>query len=147
MIDHNGLFVSDYRKSLEFYSRALAPFGYKFMVEIDPAFAASSPNDPPRAAEYVLANPLGGFGSPTLANVGRKPPFWITQGRPGTVSPVVCSFVCPDKSVVDAFFKAAVEAGATVSAPPGERKVFGGQCYSAAILDFDRNEIEAMAWL
>jgi hypothetical protein len=150
VIDHNGLFVSDYRRGLEFYSRLLEPFGYKFAIEIDPAFGSPSPDDPPRSAEYVLEYPLGGFGFPTpgvTQGIGRKPPFWITQARAGTVSPVVCSFVCPDKALVDAFYRAGVAAGATVGAPPGERKAFGGRCYSASILDFDRNEIEAMAWI
>jgi catechol 2,3-dioxygenase-like lactoylglutathione lyase family enzyme len=151
VIDHNGLFVSDYRRSIEFYSKLLEPFGYRFMTEIDPAMSIPSPSDPPqRSAEYALEHPLGGFGLPTPggpAGAGRKPPFWVTQARAGSLSPVVCSFVCPERALVDAFYRAGIAAGAKESSPPSERNAFGGRCYSASILDFDRNEIEAMAWI
>jgi hypothetical protein len=150
MIDHNGVFVSNYPKSLEFYSKLLAPFGFRWVIEIDPRSQPPSPSDPPRSVEYALENPLGGFAiAPPMAPAaaGRKASFWVTQGRPGSMSPVVCSFTCPDRGLVDAFYRAGVAAGATVAAPPAERKSFGGRCYSASILDVDRNEIEAIAWI
>lgn len=33
MIDHIGLSVADYEKSKSFYSAALAPLGYQFIIE------------------------------------------------------------------------------------------------------------------
>ena len=52
MIDHVGLRVSDYARSKKFFESALAPLGYKLMME----FGA-----------------VGGFGA-------TAPDFWISEG-------------------------------------------------------------------
>lgn len=46
MIDHIGIEVSDYKKSLEFYKNALAPLGYVLLIEVE-GFAGFGPKDSP----------------------------------------------------------------------------------------------------
>jgi catechol 2,3-dioxygenase-like lactoylglutathione lyase family enzyme len=62
MIDHTGAVVSDFNKSKAFYSAALAPIGYKLMLEF-PASVTGHTN-------------VAGFGEPP------KPDFWISRGTP-----------------------------------------------------------------
>ena len=82
MIDHISIRVSDYERSKRFYRLALAPLGYKLMME-----GASG----------------AGFHS------GPIPDFWISRGTP---SPSVhVAFSCSDRGSVDAFHRAAIAAG------------------------------------
>src|SRR5690349_24821821 len=57
MIDHTGVGVSDYARSLRFYAGALAPIGYTLIMEV------------PR--EHTGGVGVAGFG------VAPKPDFWI----------------------------------------------------------------------
>ena len=95
MIDHTGLTVSDVTKSREFYRDALAPLGYTLLVQLgDDA----------------------GFG------VAPKPDFWIGQGTlKGSRSHV--AFRAETRQLVDAFYEAAMAAGATDNGPPGIRTI------------------------
>ena len=87
MIDHLGIRVSDYERSKRFYELALAPIGYKLMME-----------------------GISGAGF----HSGPIPDFWI---KPGTPNPSVhVAFACPDRATVDAFHRAAVAAGASTTA-------------------------------
>jgi catechol 2,3-dioxygenase-like lactoylglutathione lyase family enzyme len=62
MIDHTGLIVSDFKKSKTFYASALAPIGYKAIMEF-PSDGKERPN--------IVA-----FGEPP------KPDFWMIHGTP-----------------------------------------------------------------
>ncbi|KAL8821708.1 MAG: hypothetical protein Q9223_000282 [Gallowayella weberi] len=53
------------------------------------------------------------------------------------------AFKAPSRSIVDAFFVAALKAGGRIHGEPAERDP-GSEYYSAAVLDFDNNSIEVM---
>jgi catechol 2,3-dioxygenase-like lactoylglutathione lyase family enzyme len=115
MIDHISIRVSDYEASKAFYTRALAPLGYALMME-----GASG----------------AGFRK------GFIPDFWIKQGAP---SPSVhVAFSSPDRVTVDAFYRAAIAAGAKDNGPPGLRSNYHSSYYGAFVLDPDGYNIEAV---
>ena len=65
MLDHIGIPVSDYARSLAFYTRALAPLGIDLIMEVTP--------------EMTGNGSAAGFGS------DGKPYFWFgDDGAPGT---------------------------------------------------------------
>jgi catechol 2,3-dioxygenase-like lactoylglutathione lyase family enzyme len=115
MLDHVNMRVQDFRKLLAFYRAALAPLGYRVVMEF------------PQAAG------LGEKG---------KPDFWITTSdRPS--NPVHIAFVT-DRDSVSAFHAAALAAGATDNGPPGVRADYHPNYFSAFILDPEGNNIEAV---
>ena len=116
MLDHIGLVVSDLAKSKAFFERALKPLGYSCLMEFSGAAG------------------LGAAG---------KPDFWISQGQ-GAKPPVHVAFVAADRSVVDAFHKAALGAGGRDNGAPGLRKEYHPNYYGAFVYDPDGNNIEAV---
>jgi len=115
MIDHISIPVSDYERSKRFYELALAPIGYKLMME-----GVSG----------------AGFHS------GPIPDFWISRGTP---SPSVhVAFACRDRATVDAFHRAAVAAGGVDNGAPGLRPIYHPSYYGGFILDPDGYNIEAV---
>ena len=115
MIDHINIRVSDYERSKRFYALALAPLGYKLMME-----GASG----------------AGFHS------GLIPDFWISRGTPSPSLHV--AFSCPDRANVDAFHRAAIAAGGVDNGAPGLRPIYHPSYYGAFVLDPDGYNIEAV---
>src|SRR3954452_9794174 len=96
MFDHVGINVRDYGASRAFYERALAPLGYRVVMDMEQFRAV-------------------GFGT------AEKPTFWLAQREPfGTGTHV--AFACEDRATVDAFHGAAVAAGGTDNGAPGIRE-------------------------
>ena len=124
MIDHVGFAVSDYERAKAFYSRALAPLGYVLVMEVGADLAESG-------------FPAAGFG------VGGKPDFWI-GGEGGLGHPLHIAIVAKDRGSVDAFYRAALEAGATDNGAPGLRPHYHAHYYAAFVLDPDGHNIEAV---
>lgn len=122
MIDHSGLVVSDFARSRDFYAKALAPLGYKVMME----FSAEQAGDAPAA----------GLGD-------TKPDFWLTGGTPNK-PPVHIAFAARNRATVDAFYKAALAAGGRDNGPPGIRAHYHPDYYGAFVLDPDGHNIEAV---
>jgi catechol 2,3-dioxygenase-like lactoylglutathione lyase family enzyme len=118
VLDHIGFAVADYARSKAFYERALAPLGFTLVME-----------------------PMGqaaGFGQ------GAKPSFWIeAQGRP-VRGRLHVAFAAGSRELVDAFYAAALAAGATDNGAPGVRDVYHPNYYGAYVLDPDGNNIEAV---
>jgi catechol 2,3-dioxygenase-like lactoylglutathione lyase family enzyme len=54
------------------------------------------------------------------------------------------AFAVPDRAAVDAFHKAALEAGGTDHGAPGVRPHYHPNYYGAFVLDPDGNNIEAV---
>ena len=123
MIDHTGLDVSDAAKSRRFYEQALAPLGYKVLMEVPPEFTGGA---------VVL-----GLGVPP------KPDFWIHEGTPQKPHMHV-AFQAADRPAVDAFYKAAMAAGGKDNGPPGLRPHYHADYYGAFVLDPDGHNIEAV---
>ena len=111
MIEHVSLRCSDSKKSRKFYEKALKPLGYV----CDMKYGDSS-----------------GF-----AQDGRHD-FWVTKGKVGT--PTHLAFHAGSTKEVDAFYAAAMKAGAEDNGKPGPREEYG---YAAFVYDFDGHNVEA----
>jgi catechol 2,3-dioxygenase-like lactoylglutathione lyase family enzyme len=118
VIDHMTLCVRDIAKSKAFYEKALAPLG------------------------FALAMDLPQFNTCAFGPKGR-PQFWISQ-KESFVGPTHVAFESPDRKTVDAWFAAAVAAGASDNGGPGPRPEYHPGYYGAFVLDPDGHNIEAV---
>ncbi len=123
MIDHIGFPVSDYARAKAFYLKALAPLGYALVMEVE--------------QETEKGFPAAGFGT------GGKPDFWI-GGEGALDRPVHIAIVAKDRPTVDAFYEAALAAGAKDNGAPGIRAHYHPNYYGAFVLDPDGHNIEAV---
>lgn len=123
MLDHTGIPVSDYPRSKAFYEKALAPLGMSLIMEATPEQTATG-------------EAAGGFGK------DGKPFFWISADSRTGHNHV--AFVAPDRAAVDAFHRAALDAGATDHGAPGLRPHYHPNYYGAFVLDPDGHNIEAV---
>ena len=114
MIAHATLPVSDYKKSKAFYVQTLAPLGYKNNMEDGEA---------------------AGF------NDGKNTDLWIVRVDP--VVPTHLAFEANSRQEVEAFYKAALAAGATDNGGPGYRDYWPGY-FAAFVYDPDGHNIEAV---
>src|SRR5688572_19290477 len=112
MIDHASAGVSDYQKSKEFYTKLLAPLGYKLSADM---------------SEYGVA----GFGE------GDHADFWI--GVRKSVGLDHTAFAAKSKEMVDAFHAAGIAAGGQDNGTPGYRKDYTPGYYAAFVRDLDGN--------
>ncbi len=115
MFDHFSLRVRDLERSKAFYARALAPLGAAIQMEFE-----------------------GGAG---IGPAG-KPSFWLSQGDPP--ASLHFAFVAPDRAAVDAFYAAAIAAGARDNGAPGVREQYHPTYYAAFVFDPDGHNIEAV---
>jgi catechol 2,3-dioxygenase-like lactoylglutathione lyase family enzyme len=122
MIDHTGLAMSDPVQSRRFYEQALAPLGYKVLMEIPKEFTRGA---------VVL-----GCGVPP------KPDLWLYEGKPNDRSHIALR--ADSRAHVDAFYKAAIAAGGKDNGPPGLRPHYHVHYYGAFVLDPDGHNIEAV---
>ena len=114
MIDHVTIRVSDFTASSAFYTTVLAPLGYELGWQ----------DDEKRLAEW---------GDFSIAE----------DGKPLTEN-VHVAFAAKSRDEVDAFHRAAIEAGYPDNGPPGERPVYHAGYYGAYVLDPDGNNVEAV---
>jgi len=122
MIDHIGFSVSAYARAKAFYEKALAPLGYVIVMEVQ---------------QDAHDSPACGFG------IGGKPDFWI--GGEGKLNkPVHIAITAKNRAAVDAFYQAAIAAGARDNGAPGIRAHYHPNYYGAFVLDPDGHNIEAV---
>jgi len=114
MIAHTSLPVSDYAKSKSFYIRALKPLGYSNNME---------------------------YGEAAGFNDGKNTDFWIA--KESTVVPLHVAFEARSREEVEAFYRAALDAGAKDNGAPGYREYWPGY-YAAFVHDPDGHNIEAV---
>jgi catechol 2,3-dioxygenase-like lactoylglutathione lyase family enzyme len=129
MLDHVSLRVADYERSKRFYEAALAPLGDVLAMETDSG---------------------AGFRQ------GFIPAFWIKRGdvahaqvpaptTSGCGGPAVhVAFASDDRQSVDAFYRAALSAGALDNGAPGVRPNYHANYYGAFVFDPDGYNIEAV---
>ncbi|CAI8958701.1 VOC family protein [Methylocaldum szegediense] len=93
----------------------------------------------------VLNIPIGGSGD---GYFWADELFFSTPGSPTTAQGMLTgrmhlAFQAESRSMVDAFYRAALENGGRDNGPPGERPYHSGY-YAAFVLDPDGNNIEAV---
>jgi len=123
MLDHIGITVADFERSKAFYRKALAPLSITLLMEVSAAQSG--------------ANAHAGFGDEG------KPFFWLGTGtRPS--GPIHIAFVTSRRSDVEAFYRAATDAGGTDNGAPGPRPHYHPNYFGAFVLDPDGNNVEAV---
>lgn len=118
MIAHTSLLVGDYKKAKDFYTKALAPLGYKQTMEYGEA---------------------AGFNDQKSTNTD----FWIGVNEKGVI-PQHVAFEARSKKEVDEFYEAALKAGGTDNGAPGYRTDYWPGYYAAFVRDADGNNVEAV---
>lgn len=122
MIDHFGISVSDFDSAKAFYLKALAPLGVTWQMTVP--------------TEHTGGVKVGGMGVKSAA-------FWLTEGEAQT-PPLHFAFAAKSHDEVDAFYKAAIEAGGTDNGKPGLRPLYHDCYYGAFVRDADGNNLEAV---
>ena len=122
MIDHVSYAVSDYARSRAFYDAALAPLGYRPMMD---------------------------FGQVVGYGAQRGPQFWISaEGDPAEAVARTrgfhIAFRAQDHKAVDEFYRAALAAGGRDNGAPGVRSHYHPDYYAAFVFDPDGYRIEAV---
>ena len=122
MIDHVSIQCADVTAARTFYERVLDPLGGEVVM----AFGEGD--------EEVVGLGLNG-----------RPTFWLgplTTGEPNREIHV--AFEAPDRAGVQAFFNAAVAAGAEVLHEPKLWPEYHPNCFGAFVRDPDGNNVEAV---
>jgi catechol 2,3-dioxygenase-like lactoylglutathione lyase family enzyme len=119
MFDHVKFGVSDFAASKAFYIKALEPLGVVVVAEGVPTYGIElcRPND---TVSFIVFQ------------TGEKPAH------------LHLAFVAQDRQQVDAFYRAALEAGAKDNGPPGLRPQYSGNYYAAFVIGPDGHNIEAV---
>jgi catechol 2,3-dioxygenase-like lactoylglutathione lyase family enzyme len=124
MIDHLGITVHDHAASKRFYLAALAPLDIGVAMEV-PKAVSGGPSD------YT------GFGN------NNKPYFWIGEGQQVASGMHLC-FTADTRAQVDAFYAAAIKAGARDNGKPGIREHYHPNYYGAFVIDLNGVNLEAV---
>ena len=118
MLDHLSIQCSDPAASSRFYDTVLAPLGGKRVMEFGDVI---------------------GYGVPPM------PDFWIgPHVSGGGFSESHIAFSAPDRAAVQAFFDAAVGAGAEVLHQPRLWPEYHPNYFGAFVRDPDGNNVEAV---
>jgi catechol 2,3-dioxygenase-like lactoylglutathione lyase family enzyme len=116
VIDHLKLHVREVGRSRAFYEAALAPLGYRVMLEPAPGVV--------------------GMGA-------ERPDFWLALD-PEAAGFAHVAFGVDTTDLVDEFHAAALDAGGRDNGAPGPRPQYHARYYGAFVLDPDGNNVEAV---
>ena len=119
MFDHVKFGVSDFAASKAFFLKALEPLGVVLVAEGVPSYG-------------VELAPPGGKVSLCLFQTGEKPAH------------LHLAFVAESREQVDAFHRAALEAGVRDHGAPGLRPHYHANYYAAFVIGPDGHNIEAV---
>jgi len=122
MLDHIILTVCDIERSLAFYEAALQPLNIRFFL--------------PYKGEGGHPD-LWGFGD------GKRAVFWLKKGKPDPGS-IHLGFRAESNEKVDAFYKAAMIAGAKDNISPRARTEYYPGYYAADVFDPDGYSFEVV---
>ena len=122
MLDHLGIPVRDFDRSIAFYEKVLAPLGYSVVMRVGPEDGA--------AGRHV------GFGA-------GKPSFWLSEAGEAA-GHLHIAFAAADRAAVAAFHAAALAAGAADNGGPGLRPHYHPNYYGAFVIDPDGHNVEAV---
>ena len=115
MIDHLKLHVTDPARSRAFYEQALAPLGYRVLLD-----------------------------RPSSIGMGANRPDFFIAPADDAPNPAHVAFRADSEYDVDAFHAAALAAGGTDNGAPGPRPQYHQNYYGAFVLDPDGNNVEAV---
>jgi catechol 2,3-dioxygenase-like lactoylglutathione lyase family enzyme len=118
MFDHVKFGVSDYAASKTFFLKALEPLGVAVVAEGSPA--------------YGVELSAGGQASLCLYQTDVKP------------APLHLAFMAKNRQQVEAFYRAALEAGGKDNGPPGLRPHYHANYYAAFVIGPDGHNVEAV---
>lgn len=116
MFDHVKFGVSDFAASKEFFLKALAPIGIAIAGEGEPSYGIE----------------LMAQGDTSLC-------LFQTSEKPAHLH---LAFSAQTREQVDAFYRAALEAGARDNGPPGLRPNYHAGYYAAFVIGPDGHNIE-----
>ena len=119
MFDHVKFGVSDYAASKAFFLKALEPLGVAVVAEGPPTYG-------------VELSPPGGKTSLCLCQTDEKPAH------------LHLAFVAESRQQVEAFYRAALEAGGKDNGAPGLRPHYHANYYAAFVIGPDGHNIEAV---
>ena len=126
ILSHVSLGTNQLDRALAFYDKALGALGIGRVVDLSQEH---------HAVAYGRA----------------YPEFWVQapfNGQPAEVANGVhIAFYAETPAQVDAFYKAALEGGATDDGAPGPRPIYGKPYYGCFVRAPDGHKIEAMAWV
>jgi len=116
VLDHISIGASDLEASRAFYLKALAPLGVAVVME-----------------------------GPASVGLGRQgfPTFWLTAAEREPL-PLHLAFRADDRGQVDAFYRAALDAGARDNGAPGLRPHYHPNYYGAFVLGPDGHNVEVV---
>jgi catechol 2,3-dioxygenase-like lactoylglutathione lyase family enzyme len=125
MLDHITLPVSA-RRSLDLYLRALEPLHWGLVLEF-------------------TREQIPGLGVPWIAGLGPqgRPCLWL-RPQEGPLTPIHVAVHAETRAEVDAFHRAAVQAGLRDNGGPGLRPQYTPTYYGAFVLDPDGHNLEAV---
>ena len=124
MLDHISLGTANLARARKFYDAALKPLGYKM----------------------VLPVPGYGYG---YGGAKGDAKFWIglplaKRRKPRASAGTHVAFLAENRKSVDAFYKAAIRAGAKDNGKPGLRPEYHANYYGAFVFDPEGHAIEAV---
>lgn len=125
MLDHIGIPVRNYALAKAFYETSLNVLGHRLLMEVP--------------LEHSQGKGVCGFGT-------QSPQFWIEESE-HTNQRIHVAFAAPNRKAVDAFYEAAIAAGAKDNGKPGPRPHYHEHYYGGFVLDLDGNNIEAVCHL
>ena len=128
IMSHVSIGTNDYAAATAFYDKVMPTIGAGRVFE---------PEGLPEGAGAVA------YGK-------RFPEFWVQtphdDGKAEVANGIHFAFLAPSKEAVQAFWDAAIEAGASPDGEPGPRPHYGEPYYGCFVYDLDGHKIEAMYW-
>ncbi len=122
MLDHVIVTVSDFARSITFYSHALKPLGITDFMDFK-----------------------GQDGHPDLKGFGNggRIFFWLKEGKPEPHA-IHFGFTANSQKEVNAFFTAAIAAGGQQKTAPAPQLQYHPNYYATWVLDPDGHDVEVV---
>jgi len=122
ILSHASIGTNDFEQAIAFYDAVMPTVG----------------------ARRIMEHP------DSVAYGKRFPEFWVQtpmDGEPATTgNGIHFGFIASSKEMVQAFYDAAITAGATDDGAPGPRPLYGEPYYGCFVIDPDGHKIEAAYW-